>query len=189
MKLRTFACLIVVSLAAFGFAGCGGNDDDGEISAVEQSQGKGQQTEEQKKQEAENFSSEAAPVPLMTGDLTGVRVSEPTVYVIHSKKDLDALVKRHNTRGVSGEKSAAVDFETRQAVGVFLPPQKKGTILAVNDVYEQDGTVMVKAVKLLPGKGCGTPADKPRSFSIVETRDMNTDKSKLLLTSQTGQEC
>jgi hypothetical protein len=189
MKLRTFACLFVVSLAAFGFAGCGGDDDNNEISAVEQSQGKGQQTEQQKKQEAENFSSEASPVPLMTGDLTGVRVSEPTVYVIHSKKELDALVKRHNTHGISGDKPAAVDFETRQAVGVFLPPQDPGTILAVNDIYEQDGTIMVKAVKILPGKGCGTASKKPRSFAVVETRDMKTDKSKLLLTSQTGQDC
>lgn len=191
MKMRAAVSLTAILLVTIGAAGCGGNDngDDGNVSAVEKAEGKGQQTELQKKQEAENFSKEATPVQLLTGDRTGVRVNKPTVYIIHSKKDLDALIKQHNSHGISGEKPAAVDFTTRQAVGVFLPPQEPGTILAINDIFEQDGTIIVKGGKLLPGKGCGTGSTEPRSYAVVETRKMDTTKSKLVLTNTTGQAC
>lgn len=191
MKLRTFACLIVVLALAVGVAGCGksDNNDNGQISAVEKAEGKGQETAAQKKQEAEHFSGEATPVPLLSGDLTGVRVNKPTVYVIHTRKAYNALVRRHNSHGVSHDVPPAVDWGTRQAVAVFLPPQKSGTILAINDVYPKDGKINITAVRLLPGKNCGNNGTKPRSFAIVETRNMKTSAYKLNLSNQDGQQC
>jgi hypothetical protein len=56
-------------------------------------------------------------------------------------------------------------------------------------VFEQNGTIIVEGGKIFPGKGCGTGSSQPRSYVVVETRKMDSSKSKLVLNNTTSQAC
>lgn len=187
------ALVALMAVLLLALAGCGGDDNssnntgdqsaestvstgaDDEASLMEKAE-KGQLTkEEAKKIEEENFSEEPPPIQILTGAETGYRVNEPTAVVVQSKSELAALKKKHFSRGVKREPIAPVGLGERQIVAVYLPQDKGGALVAVNDIHEEDGKIKISAVRLLPGKGCTDLGPKVRPFHWVETRAMEGD--------------
>lgn len=183
--VHRFAMLVTVMFLAMAGVGCGDDSPEGNETGkgappnVKGEEAGGYTVEAGKQrdpkdvsQEAENFSDESPPVQILSGDDSGFRVEKPTVVVAKSDTDLKSLRARHFSKGVPREDFAPVDFESRQIVGLFLPVEPRGTIVIVADVFEEGGKTVIKAKRLLAGKGCKTSKTKPRPFHIVETRKM-----------------
>lgn len=160
---RALALLIAVCFA-LAATGCG--DDDNDKKPVQY-----QDPQHQAEEEA-NFSEEPPPVQILAGFTSGYYVDQPTVEIVRTEAEMKALKKKHFDHGVRKETVAPTTWGERQVVGAFLPQDKPGALLTVTDVFEQGDKIVVKAVKLLPGKGCGYAEEKPRPFHMVETRNM-----------------
>lgn len=138
--------------------------------------------------EKKNFSKEPPPVQIDSGNASGIHVKKPTVYIVQSNKELKALRKKQFSKGVPSETWASTDFGTRQFVYVVLPESQKGSLLAITDIYQDGGTITVKAVHLLSGKGCKASGSKPRPWQVVETRKM-TGTPAAKITDQASSPC
>ncbi|MBJ7355205.1 MAG: hypothetical protein JHC98_10315 [Thermoleophilaceae bacterium] len=186
MRSLSYARLLTVVLMAFVLGavvvGCGGDDDGSETNpgapagatgdaaggaAVEAGK---QRTEKEIQDEKKNFSTEPPPVSLQQGERSGYNVSKPTIVIARSQSELNSLKKKLKAKGVSTE-IAPVDFKTRQAVAVVFPKLPPGTLTQISDIHEEDGKIVVTAVRVEPGKGCPT-GKSTNPFSIVETRTM-----------------
>lgn len=184
LRMRT-AFLMLVAVMALGLlAGCGDDDSGTETGkgappGVTGDEAGGFTVEAGKQrdpkdiaEEKENFSSEPPPIQILSGDQTGYRVDEPTAVVARSNKEFAAMRKEHFSNGVKKEDIVPIDFTERQLVGVFMPESKRGVLISITDIYEDNGKVIVKTTRLLPGKGCNTSKTKPHPFHMVETRKM-----------------
>lgn len=123
-------------------------------------------------QEKKHFSPEPPPIQILSGDNTGYRVDKPTVIIAKTAAEWKKMRATHFSRGVKRESLAPTDFKERQIVGLFMPKVKKGILVIITDVFEENGKINVKATRLLPGKGCRTAGFDPRPFHMVETRKM-----------------
>ncbi|MBI5309433.1 MAG: protease complex subunit PrcB family protein [Actinobacteria bacterium] len=184
LRMRT-AFLMLIAVMALGLlAGCGDDDSGTETGkgappGVTGDEAGGFTVEAGKQrdpkdiaEEKENFSSEPPPIQILSGDQTGYRVDEPTAIIARSNKEAAAMRKQHFSHGVKKESIVPIDYTDRQLVGVFMPESKRGVLISITDIYEDDGKVIVKTTRLLPGDGCKTAKTKPRPFHMVETRKM-----------------
>lgn len=171
---------VLFALGAFAVSGCG-NDDGLESHPT--------QGEENRKAEEANFSDEPVPFQVLTGSTSGNHVKEPTAVIARNDADLNALKKKQFSNGVKRSSLAPVTFPESQVVAVFLPKAELGTSVTVTDVYEKDGQVQVKAVKLLPGKNCITAAKGTvYPFNWVGTRMMEGTPN-LIIATQKSPDC
>ena len=204
-ELRTLFLVALMAVSLVAVAGCGGDDDaasNGSQSAdtsgateatdqasLEEKAKKGQLTEEEAKRiEEENFSEEPPPIQILTNADTGYRVNKPTVVIVQSNSELKALKKKHFSNGVKRQEIAPIGLgpDKRQLVAVIMPQDKAGALVAVNDVHEEDGKIVVTAVRLLPGKGCESLGSKVRPVSWVETRAMEGEPKLVVETQRTS---
>lgn len=203
--LRSLALVALLAASLFVVAGCGGDDDKSSNSsdtntfqptegtsdkAIEEAAKNGELSEEAaKKIEEQNYSEEPPPIQILTGSETGYRVSEPTVIVVQSKKELAALKKKHFSNGVKRQEIAPIGVgDDRQLVALIMPQDKAGALVAINDVHEENGKIVVGAVRLLPGKGCTDLGPKVRPIHWVETREMKGEP-ELELETQRSSPC
>lgn len=184
-RLRSAALMLAALLMLAAFAGCGDDKDSGaetgkgappgvtgdEAGGFTVEAGK-QRDPKDIAEEKKNFSDEPPPIQILSGDDTGYRVKKPTVVIARTAKEFAAMRKKHFTHGVKRENTAPIDFKDRQIVALFMPEVRKGTLIVIIDVHEAGGGVVVKATRLLPGKGCKTAKFKPHPFHMVETREM-----------------
>jgi hypothetical protein len=169
--LAAFAALLIA------VSGCG-SDDSAETTGNSES--------------SVNATTEGSPPPiqLLSGSKTGVRVDEPTVYLIRDKKALTELNKKHaSAKGVTAGNLSTDEFKTRETVAVFLPPSAPGTTVIVDDVQEEDGVLVVNATKQTPGKGCPEKGGKTHPFTVVDTAKGEATKAKLVVSSQANSPC
>lgn len=198
-RMRAIVTVVVAVVSALIIAGCGGDDNaqtgegappgatGGEAGGFAVEAGK-QRDSKDLNEEEKAFSEEPAPIQILSGNETGYRVNKPTVVLVQSKKELSELSKTHFSRGVDKQTIAPIDYKTRQLVALVMPESPKGSLVAVTDVHEEDGKIVVEAVRLLPGKGCATGKTKPRPISFVETRQMKGDV-KLEITDTRASPC
>lgn len=180
-NLRALAIIIGVLMLAT-VAGCGSDDDktktgEGATAGATGDAAGGFAVEAGKKRSPQDAKSDAAdpeppPVQVLVGNETGVRVNEPTVIVVRSEKEFKALEKRQFSKGTDKQSILSTDYKNRQILGLFLPKSPKGTLLTITSVAEENGNIVVKAVKIIPGKGCDVGDYVARPFHIVETRKM-----------------
>lgn len=183
--LRKPISIAVLLVAAFTFAlaGCGGSDSEETASGPT-----GATPAASKPTAAEGV--QPPPIQLLSGNNTGVKVNKPTVYVLHKQRELTELMTRHaDGAGVSPASLSAGDYNTRQTVAVFLPQTAVGTSLFIDNVSPENGKIVVKAVKVEPGKGCKLKGKKARPFAIVDTSRMTEKSTKLVLTTQPNTPC
>ncbi len=180
---RAFAvCCMLIAL--FVVVGCGDDNSDTETgkgaapgATGEEAGGFAVEAGKQRDpkdvaEEKKNFSSEPPPIQILTGEDTGYRVNGPTVVVAQSKSEFKKMVKTHFSHGVKRQDIVPIDYSTRQLVGLFLPQSKPGVLIVITDISEVDARIVVKATRLLPGKGCKTGGKRLHPFHIVETRKM-----------------
>jgi hypothetical protein len=182
---RLFALIACVVLAASVVAGCGGGDNGSQTGEGAPSGAKGnaaggaaveagkQRNPNDVKQEKEAFSQEPPPVQLQTGDKSGLIVSSPKVVIINSNAEMKGVAKKLYSRGVNSQTIPPVDFKTRQGVLVQLPAQPRGTLMQIQDIHSAGGKIVVRAARILPGKGCKTAGYRPNPYNLVETRKMS----------------
>ena len=203
LDLRMLALVALMALSLLAVAGCGDDETstnagdqtaeatgstgaDDQASLEERAKNGDLTEEEAKKIEEENFSEEPPPIQILTGAETGYRVNKPTAVVVQSKKELAALKKKHFSRGVKREPIAPVGLGERQIVAVYLPQDKGGALVAINDIHEEDGKIVISAVRLIPGEGCTDLGPKVRPFHWVETRAMKGDVDLIVKTQRSS---
>ena len=181
---RAITLIAAIALLAFVVAGCGDDNDGSETGAgapagATGSEAGGAAVEAGKQrdpkaveQERKEFSQEPPPVQLQTGDRSGYSVKKPTVVIAQSNKELNSLTKKIYSDGVDKQDVPPVDFRTRQAVLVQMQDLPRGSLMQIQDVHTENGTMVVRVAQLKPGKGCKRPNYKPNPFNLVETRKM-----------------
>ncbi len=204
-SVRTMLVAVVVGLMAFALVGCG-SDDSGSAStqtgvgapdgaegdesggaAVEAGK---QRSEEDKANEAENFSKEPPPIQIQSGNASGYSVNKPTAVIIKSNAEAKKWQREiYSGAGKAGKAPwASTDFKTRQFVAVFLPSSAAGTQVAITDISGNGSTVKVEAIRLKPGSGCKESGGEANPWQVVETRKMS-GTAKLELETQSSSPC
>lgn len=193
LRRRALVLMAVLSLLALGVAGCGDDNepkpDNSAAGGFTAEAGKVRDPADVA-EEKENFEN-PPPVQLLSNNSTGIKVSKPKVEVIRTKKDFNALTKEHFARGIDEQTVIPPNFKDRMAVAVILPKSEPGTLVQIGDIQEKDGKVVVKAVEVVPGKGCSDGKGKGMTFrpiNIVETAMMEGE-AKLELETQAGTDC
>lgn len=206
LSVRFVALAMMLCAFALVAAGCG-DDNDASNTGTQTGEGapdgaKGtaaggaaveagkQRSDEDKANEAANFSSEPSPIQIQSGSRSGYSVKQPTVVVMRTKAEANAFKKKLYAGLSSREKApwAATDFKTRQFIAIVLPKSKPGTQVAVTDISQNGKTIKVKAVQLRPGEGCSTSGGKASPWQVVETRQMKGE-AKIELTKQDSSPC
>lgn len=180
LNTSALAILLVAIIASVALTGCGSKDKKSSTAAATAAAANGATIA---------TGPQPPPIQVSTGNQTGVHVSKPTVYLIHSQRDYTALLARHNkASGVSSASLPSTNFKQRQIVGVFAPKNVPGTTLYVDSVQPTGGKIVVDAVLLKPGAGCHIEGKTARPYAIVDTGRMKGDAT-LKLTRQRQSPC
>src|SRR3954447_17117346 len=175
---RSLVLLLFAVLALMVVSGCGdkkegstdtaaetsNSDDGGTVKVVGPTDTKTMTEAQTKAEEKKNFSEEPPPIQILVGNTTGYYVDKPTIVIAKSKSELRVIQKKHFTHGVKKQELAPIEFPTRQIDALFLPQGKKGSLVTITDVHQEGDTIVVTAIRLLPGDGCSVSGPKPRPF-------------------------
>jgi hypothetical protein len=205
VSVRFLALLLMLCALSLVAVGCGDDNDatntgtqtgegapdgakGGESGGAAVEAGK-QRSDEDKKNEAENFSEEPPPIQIQSGGRSGYSVNKPTVVVMRTQSEANAFKKKLYAGLSSDEKApwASTDFKSRQFVAIVLPKSKAGTQVMITDISQNGKTIKVKAVQLGPGAGCKA-SGKASPWHVVETRQMKGD-AVVALTKQNSSPC
>lgn len=180
--LRVAGVMATIMLLALALGGCGNDEPKGaETGTGAPSGAKGDAAggaaveagKERNPADVENekraYGTEPPPVQINVGAASGWKVDKPTLQIIHTNSELNALKKKLRSKLADVDSIVPIDFKTRQLFVVQMPKLPGGSVVQISQVRYAPGNAIVEAVKITPGKGCKT-SRTGNPYHVVETR-------------------